>query len=409
MRYILKNVLSFIKNDIVIFILIILTVFSSAISLYFSQGLYYNYRKVNENETKGIYSFTINFNDSDERYVTKKMLVDCLLSIPQKSLDGIDFGMLITPTEIDYERMKHSGGGYLAYARFMISDGQVKNPEKFEKIFSNRLISGRWFTDEDFEKKTKAVIIGKNFKITFPDVPIKDNKLSYMGTEYDIIGTGDISWSLYITLESLDDDKRMGVKTSYTDEITGEEIPYTEGIELMFYDKNTENFEEQALTRQQYDDIKKAFDIHLGDLAVFPNLEIKDNENRSLNNTIIIISILIALLSAFNFAILYKSILVKRQKTLAVFRLCGMTRLKAILQYLFESLIISIPVFFLALLIYIKVLMPIFIKRFEYIQGAYSAKIYVLIFTLYFAVSVIILLVMFLTTIPRKAVIKRCL
>ena len=63
-------------------------------------------------------------------------------------------------------------------------------------------------------------------------------------------------------------------------------------------------------------------------------------------------------------------ILLKRRKTLAVCMLCGCTRGKAVLMYLGESLLLTLPLFALAVLLYDRLLLPALTRFFPFIQTA---------------------------------------
>lgn len=65
----------------------------------------------------------------------------------------------------------------------------------------------------------------------------------------------------------------------------------------------------------------------------------------------LVISVIISLLSVINFAMLYLFILKNRQRNLAVMRICGCTKVKAVLIYLTECLVLTLPVYFVGALL----------------------------------------------------------
>jgi hypothetical protein len=73
-------------------------------------------------------------------------------------------------------------------------------------------------------------------------------------------------------------------------------------------------------------------------------------------------------------------------------------------MYLAECLLISVPMFILSTFAYDKLILPILSKRYENMAGAYSIKLYAVIFGIYLVSSIIVLLIMILKTIPKKAV-----
>lgn len=102
-------------------------------------------------------------------------------------------------------------------------------------------------------------------------------------------------------------------------------------------------------------------------------MDIPESENYYLYNTIIIISILIAILAAVNFAVLYRYILSRRTKTLAVFRMRALNT--ALRMFLSECMFITVPLFALTTIIYDKFMLPKLGQHFEYIESAYSFNV----------------------------------
>ena len=116
------------------------------------------------------------------------------------------------------------------------------------------------------------------------------------------------------------------------------------------------------------------------------------------------ISILIAVLASINFAVLYQYILSKRRKTLGIFRLCGCTKFKVLIIFLSECMFITMPTFALTSLCYDKLVIPVLAKHFEYIESAYSFKMYLIIFLIYVFCSLAVLTLMIYFSYLRKTI-----
>ena len=205
---------------------------------------------------------------------------------------------------------------------------------------------------------------------------IDDETIVFQGKKYKIIGLQKMH-PLIVPFESLNDDTPIDL--------------------LLFNFKN-------PLTRSQYNEIKEKIQSNIGDLASIPELNIPEPENYYLYNTIIFISALIAILAAINFAILYQYVLTKRRKTLSIFRICGCTITRAFKMLISECMIITIPTFVLTSLIFDKTALPILSKYFEYIESAYSIKLYLLIFVIYVFFCFIILSLMICLGYLRKSI-----
>ncbi|MDE6500985.1 MAG: hypothetical protein K2L10_02750 [Ruminococcus sp.] len=371
MKYIIKNIKSFIRTEKIIFILILICIIASSFIINFSYGLYQNYHVIKEEEESDLYSFEITFNnDLNGDYASKGVLKNTLMSFSDSLNDSIDMYFVMPYSDEinvdDYGNM---------IVRFCIKDGNIAPCELFKKNMQKNgtLMSGEYFSEEQ-EKN------GENVALAFVEDStgtLKDNgTLSFQGKEYKVIGTQRMH-SLIVPFESLNSDTPIN--------------------DLLF------NFV-KPLTRSQYDEIKEKISDAFGELAVIPELDIPESENYYLYNTIIIISVLIALLSAINFAVLYKYILSKRTKSLSVFRICGCTKFKALGMFLSECMIITIPVFALTSLCYDKFILPALAVHFEYIESAYSMKLYLIIFAIYVLSSLIVLGIMIYFSFLRKTI-----
>ena len=372
MKYIIKNIKSFIRTEKIIFILILICIIASSFIINFSYGLYQNYHVIKEEEESDLYSFEITFNnDLNGDYASKGVLKNTLMSFSDSLNDSIDMYFVVPYTD---EINTDEYGDMII--RFCISNGNIAPCELFKKNMQTygTLISGEYFSEEQ-EKNGENVALAFTGDVT-ETLMNENGTISFQGKEYEIIGTQRMH-SLIVPFESLNSDTPIN--------------------DLLF------NFV-KPLTRSQYDEIKEKISDAFGELAVIPELDIPESENYYLYNTIIIISVLIALLSAINFAVLYKYILSKRTKSLSVFRICGCTRFKALGMFLSECMIITIPVFALTSLCYDKFILPVLAVHFEYIESAYNMKLYLIIFAIYVLSSLIVLGIMIYFSFLRKTI-----
>lgn len=88
MKYVFKNLKSFIYTEKMIFLLILLCVSSSSIVINFAYGLYQNYNIVKIEENSGLNSFEIEVTNST--MVTKENLKECVLSLSESINNNID-------------------------------------------------------------------------------------------------------------------------------------------------------------------------------------------------------------------------------------------------------------------------------------------------------------------------------
>lgn len=117
-----------------------------------------------------------------------------------------------------------------------------------------------------------------------------------------------------------------------------------------------------------------------------------------------LISALIAVLTIINFAFLYSFIFRKRRRQLAVMRICGCTKMRALWINLGECGLICIPTFLLGLSVYIPFMHGVLSKLFKYMENSYSPQIYIAIFGIYVVILFIIMGAMLLRQINRETV-----
>ena len=190
-------------------------------------------------------------------------------------------------------------------------------------------------------------------------------------------------------------------------------LPETARVEPMAAPENEDNNKtakcltmsfNEAVTRQQYKDINDSL-IYLGGDAYLQDISFVEIREIYYYKTIMLISCVIAILAAINMAILYRYILEKRSSELAILRVCGCTKGKAVMTYLLECLIINAPLFALTELIYHKLIMPKLAEIFPNMTNAYSFKLYAAIFGIYVAASTLVMLVMIVFTIRKHSLV----
>lgn len=375
MKYALKNIKSFITSEKMIFILILVCVITSSFIINFSYGLYQNYHIVQEEELSGITEIDILINDSDS--VTKDKIKNCVFSISDETNDALKMYLTFPIIDIFYE-YQQAAMLNMVMCRFTVKDSTIRPSEYFaQTLKDNRnMISRRYFTESEEINGDLVALVADTSDYSSVDITNEiatriegDQRwVEIQWKEYEVIGYHKQLGTPYFPFESLDED-----------------TTFQYYIMLVFYD---------PLTSSQYTEVKNNFESTFGSAITVPNLEIPEPENYYLYNTIILISLLIAILAAINFAVLYKYILSKRTKTLAVFRICGCTKAKVLRMFLSECMIIAIPLFAATTLIYDKLVLPKLGQHFEYIESAYSIKLYLLIFGIYIAATLIVLMIM---------------
>ena len=365
MKYILRNIRSLIKNEPLIFAVMIVCVFASSWVLTFAYGLYQNYN-VQKTEAD-IESKELVLGLREDKSVTRTDLERFFAEISDETLNAAN--LLYCDAELPGFPTERGDYGRAAF-RFTIHNGRYQSSsyikEQWEK--KGQITSGRFFSDDDEKTGANVALIytdmGEWNEATLA-IKTGENTIRLFDKEYEIIGTYDGFGGVpLIPFLSIPEDLELSAPA------------------FMF---------EKNLTKSQYEEIRSAAGRAVPETFVFPDLAFPDTENIYIYNNIMLICALIAVLTVINFASLYNYIISKRIRQLAVFKLCGCTSFKATGFYLAECAIICVPVFMIGTASYIPVMKFFLSPIFPYMKDAYSPVIYAVIFALYIIILVIIM------------------
>lgn len=399
-----KNIRGLVKNEPGLFAVMLITVFSSALLLYFSYGLYQNYNvRLIENSSE--YKELV-LEVGEGQTLTKGGLCSFVEALPRATADNVEIFLVNAASgsiadhrpvteELHNELAEKYGGevmtdeegrfcgfdentvltdynGAIFYFRFRYKDGGYKYiqlPE--ESLHDGRtLISGRFWSDEEYNSGAKAAVgpsaaVMTNERVSFL---FENGKAWLWGEQYEIIGTAEANALPTPPITAAPDDLEL--------------MPY---LNLYFVN---------ALTKAEYSDLKNTAEAVLPGMFRFEELTFPDSESVYVYNNIILISVLIAVVSAVNFVMLYRCILKRRSRTLAIMRLCGCSLKRALAACIVECLVIGIPTFAVGLAVFVPLMKGRLSQVFPYIQGAYSAKVYAVIFAGYIIVLLVMLTAM---------------
>lgn len=398
-KYAKKNLLRLIVHDKLILFLAMLCVAASVIITHFSYGLYQNYHVLITEHENDVIWFSVMINKPE--MVTKDKLISCVKSIPEKTAKKICNFNTIANLQFEWESPFDENGNSLdmidpVRCFFDIEDGQIVSSKYFRNVHEKEgTLTGMYFTDEMYASGQKYALMDQVFmkskkakeelRIPDPEAPM-GYAISLQGERYSVIGSIDARNMAVVPITALHDDTEF---RSY--------------IGINFGDEN----ELRPINKKEYEDLKETFLNAFGDAVEVPDLEIPDNELIYLYRTIMLISVVIAAIAAFNFTQLYLYLLEKRRRRIAIMRICGCTKTKAAGIFLSECMMLIPPVYLLSLLLFQKIILPSFSEKYQYMEEAYSASIYVILFLIYFGISIIELTVMIIRFLSGNNLIER--
>lgn len=139
MKYIVKNIFSFLKNEKMIFMLIILCVVTSSFIINFSYGLYQNYNVVKAEETCEFTEIPIIINNQEA--ITKAKVKECVFSISDKTNNAINMYLVFPIIEPFYSQQFHDTNPWNRInLYFTAENGIIKPSTRFEENLKKMVI-----------------------------------------------------------------------------------------------------------------------------------------------------------------------------------------------------------------------------------------------------------------------------
>lgn len=409
MKYILKNIRSFARDYTKIFILLIITIAASTLIIHLSYGMFREYRDRRELSRSAANEIVFRLKSS---YAQKDIVradnqMQTVGDLESRTYEKRDDLQDVTVADIrkfakkaDQEVLGkllniHTGlleGEYRFETDFLIDHGSIVNsseygPDSFYNYeFGNGTQNifqyGRYFTDQEYASGEKVCIMygfQKNMKGDYLKKNLTDDGKVLIGDqEYEIIGLQDGIGTGFIPITSVKEDNVL------LDEI---DMRFKDNISLREI-----NLLIQA-ARQCFGD------------RVDCNYELQQTEeNDYLYNTILMLVLIVSLVAAFNFCALYHYIVTTRQRTLTIFRVCGLDYRRSVGMYLGECSILSVGTYLITLFVFRFLLMPFLAARWNVFDFHFQTKVYLILFLIYFVSSFILQFVMIRWNLKKKMI-----
>ena len=377
MKYIMINIKNFIKNETVIFTLVILCILSSAIIINFTFGFYHHLEEKKlegENNTK---SFYIHFHDEARTTVTKGSLMEALLSLDDDIYENCIIGFEGRFVEDKTEDPVVDNSTLAVCMYFCIKDGKVTVAPLEEAWRENNiLLEGNYFT-------TKQVENGELVCLAPPTVYEYSGEQAEWAEKYSANedGTYTIDEKNYTCIGYVDwfSVIPMVPVTTVADDcyikLAGFEYDYT-------------------VTRRAYKEITNIIREKYGELADIDPLNFQEVDSLKFYNTLLVLCVLLISMSGLILSMLYQYVLLQRRKQLNIYRMCGLTNKKAKLLYFVECILLSTVLYLLAVVFFHFIMLPYLCRFFEYIAASYTLYSYTILGLMYIGISSVILYLM---------------
>lgn len=345
MKYILRNIVTFIKKDKVTFCMMQICAFLAGIMLCFSYGIFQNYQ-AEDLAWNGDYQLKITF----EPGVTKGSLDACLWKLPNQVTDRVECFSVTAHPEENVE----------AECRFTLQEGHIAICRTFgDNLFKNQK-ADVYFTPELEREGAYAALAGTALGKT------EGGTVTLQGKEYQVIGTQ--SWeedSYLLPWASLADDTKLS----------------EDGITLVF---------DTAYTEEQYREVDEVFSRKMGDTVHVPVLEKGEGSPKKFTGTMLLSAALMSAVIAVDFSLLYLYILEKRRRQYGIFMLCGMGKGRVLVMCVTECMLCVLPFFLAGILVFHMAMLPWMEGAYRYLSGIYAPDVYAALFLLFLAVSLLV-------------------
>ena len=411
MKYILKNIRSFAKDYTKIFVLLIVTIMASTLIIHLSYGMFREYKERKElsrsatNEIvfrlKGSYvsgvqdsadgmgKLTVMGDLNDQKYEKREDVPDLTAADIKKFAKEVD-------PEVAGKLLNiHTGileGEYRFDTDFLIDHGKIVNsgdygPDSFYNyVFGSMTVNifqyGRYFSDREYAEGDKVCIMYGVHKEPEGDYLKKNmtesGTVMIGGDEYEIIGL------------------QNGIGTGFLPiTAVGEDAVLLDEIDMRFKDN---------ISLREINLLIKAAEECFGDRAEC-NYHLQETEgNDYMYNTVLLLILVVSMVAAFNFCALYHYIVTTRQRTLKIFRICGLSHSKSVRLYLGECSVLSAGTYLVTLLLFRYLLMPFLAGRWNVFDFHFPVRVYGMLFLVFFVSSFVLQFVMIHWTLKKKMI-----
>ena len=382
MQYIIKNYQSFVRHNTPLFILCICTVAVSVLLIHFVYGVYQNYSIVqngNYDQVEGFDSFSFDLSNQKGQPVTKADIDRCITRI-SKQIDLLEasgnsgYVVLIVNAPLDWNFNKGYGNDDTTIKVKIDRTGTAAPDIVFDNMEQYSLSSGGRWTDVQ-EKEGAQVALFWDYRNpdwqtdgVHPEEAINsDNTVTIEGKKYSIIGYQVFQYEPIIPYSSLDKDIAL----------TSGAFVFPEHMSMTSYEVLTNILKEELGNRVSFE---------------YPGNMQKNNVHYVYNIVFLVVA-LVALIASMDLMFLYRFYLRKNRGRMMVFRLCGMPRWKNIIIQLGEFLLLTLPGYWIAVLLFATAVLPRIQPYYIYMPNSFSVPVYSILFGIYIISCIIFCLI----------------
>lgn len=385
MKYILKNIHGFIKEECIVFLLFCFNIIVSVAVLHIAYGIYDSVNKSMLENEYGEAELWIDFDEND--YPPKSKLMQALDSISAETRNRLYYAVDGWFAE-DIGKPEYNQGYRFSF-NFRYSGENITCDEE---VCRNLKESGYWgggtyFTPQQYQNGELVAIVGTpdSYLEEIEDYPYHYSVttggfITIHGKKYRCIGKQEMANTPFIPFTAAPDN--FVIKWICFGKMGG------------------------VMTRAEYIEITDAIREQFPGLSI-PEYPVPDVEEGMIYKSILIICVLIAVISALVHAVLYQYIIDQRKRTLDIFRISGLTLHRAGRIYLGECLLLLAICYGIGLVIFRCILFPQLSSIYYHMEEAFSAKTYLILGSLYLFIVYAVLQIKLICSFQKTQMIER--
>ena len=400
MKYIWSNIWNFMRKHTFLFLLLVLAISGSSIMIHMAYGLYQNYQLEKEYTLTSQNSIQITLRDNYKK-TGEDVYLDSNYNwvAPEPLEDYVTVGDMkrfarkienIYGDNLKYIISYPAADDLQFTCYYKIRDGKLVGSEEYALELKNKdiLPEGRYFQMGEYNKSKNVALVWRDedrpervHKLV-KKMMIDETHIQIQGKSYEIIGYHADEYAVpYVPI------------TTFTDD-----TPLTTEIVFCF---------DEPVQKEQFEPIKKLVSEEFGTMAMVIPLKLPEDDAIYIYNTIILIAVLITVISALNFCILYRYILSTRERELRIYRICGLSFWNAVKIYLLECMILTMGIYILSVIAYIIWLSPVIASQYKYMKEFFGMPVYGAFLGIYFFLSLGVTFIMVTIVLKKNGRILR--
>lgn len=397
--YVFINIKNFIKNNTLMFVLLIIMELFSSLIILFSFGVYNHFGMQQVAKEFDTTLIRISFKQNSSLGEIKEVMgqvSDEILSqtseiqlVSSYYIDGSDtISECVTDTAYTYTENgpliqnipSENMADILMYMQYNSETGMYEQYYKDYNVYSGHVREGRFFSNEDYQSSEKYMAYCRGAKGMNMNYEVGSTVI-FCGEEFEVIGRYATAFDPHVAPNRL--------TFSYYSAPDSMEIGT---VRYKF---------ERFIPKDDFYTVASLFEDRFGDNITVNTPEDLLAIEHGYYSTVMLIAVLFIVISAINFSILFSYILYVRNKSISVFRIEGCSRERAVRIFASEFALISSVCFVIGALVYNFILLPRLKPIFEYMDYTYSLSNYIAIFAAY------MIIIMFIITAMIKRSIRK--